>query len=46
MGESCGTDVIQKTSGAGKTTLVLTVSKEVAVMKSAKGGSELGRRVS
>ncbi|MEU7046697.1 hypothetical protein AB0A77_37435 [Streptomyces varsoviensis] len=38
LGESCGTDVLQKTSGAGKTTLVLTVSQEVAVQKSGKGG--------
>ncbi|MEV6777621.1 hypothetical protein [Streptomyces syringium] len=34
-GELCGTSVIQKTSGAGKTTLVLSVDKSVAVQWSA-----------
>ncbi|GGW25335.1 hypothetical protein [Streptomyces xantholiticus] len=29
VGQSCGTDVIQQTSGRGKTTLVLTVDKKV-----------------
>ncbi|MEV8534724.1 hypothetical protein [Streptomyces sp. NPDC051211] len=30
MGQTCGTDVIQQTSGRGKTTLVLTVEKGVS----------------
>jgi hypothetical protein len=38
LGESCGTEVISKTSGAGKTTLVLSVSKERAVQLSRDAG--------
>ncbi|GGW56252.1 hypothetical protein GCM10010503_36720 [Streptomyces lucensis JCM 4490] len=42
MGESCGTEVIQKTSGQGKTTLVLSVSKERSVKLSGQGGFSKG----
>lgn len=42
LGESCGTEVISKTSGQGKTTLVLSVSKERAVMLSGDAGISKG----
>ncbi|MEU7059027.1 hypothetical protein [Streptomyces sp. NPDC046197] len=42
LGESCGTEVISKTSGQGKTTLVLTVSKERAVELSGDAGISKG----
>lgn len=41
-GESCGTTVIDKTTGSGKTTLVLSVSQEQAVKYSGEGGISKG----
>ncbi|MFF5439684.1 hypothetical protein [Streptomyces achromogenes] len=41
-GESCGTEVISKTSGHGKTTLVLSVNKERAVKLSGEAGLSKG----
>ncbi|MFF8430930.1 hypothetical protein ACF07Y_38505 [Streptomyces sp. NPDC016566] len=41
-GETCGTEVISKTSGHGKTTLVLSVSKERAVKLSGEAGLSKG----
>ncbi|MFH8339820.1 hypothetical protein [Streptomyces sp. AM6-12] len=42
LGESCSTEVISKTSGQGKTTLVLSVSKERAVQLSGDAGISKG----
>ncbi|WP_369392388.1 hypothetical protein AB5J72_35995 [Streptomyces sp. CG1] len=42
LGESCGTEVISKTSGNGKTTLVLSVVKERAVQLSGDAGISKG----
>jgi hypothetical protein len=41
-GEACGTEVISKTSGHGKTTLVLSVNKERAVKLSGEVGLSKG----
>ncbi|MER6738117.1 hypothetical protein [Streptomyces puniciscabiei] len=42
LGESCGTEVISKTAGNGKTTLVLSVNKERAVQLSGDVGISKG----
>ncbi|MGW1809596.1 hypothetical protein [Streptomyces sp. NPDC002078] len=42
QGEQCGTNVIQKTSGAGKTTLTMSVQKSVATKWSATASISAG----
>ena len=42
LGDSCGTDVIDKTTGSGKTTLVLSVNKERSVQLTGEGGLSKG----
>ncbi|MEU9989050.1 hypothetical protein AB0E10_20080 [Streptomyces sp. NPDC048045] len=42
LGESCGTEVIDKTTGSGKTTLVLGVSQERSVLLSGEVGATKG----
>ncbi|MEV5138929.1 hypothetical protein AB0K71_28930 [Streptomyces syringium] len=42
QGQQCGTNVIQQTSGQGKTTLVLTVSKSVSAEWKSEGGISAG----
>ncbi|MGO4635024.1 hypothetical protein AB4225_29465 [Streptomyces sp. 2RAF24] len=41
LGQSCGTNVIQQTSGQGKTTLVLSVDKSVAATTKREVGVDL-----
>ncbi|MFJ8078975.1 hypothetical protein ACIQ7Q_34850 [Streptomyces sp. NPDC096176] len=43
LGQSCGTDVIQQTSGHGRTTLVLTVDKKVDATVKREIGIDLGK---
>lgn len=42
QGQNCGTRLLQQTSGQGKTTLVLTVSKSVATIKQSEAKIDAG----